>query len=150
VKLYLSSFRIGGEPDTLVSFVAGRTIALIPNALDFVEPAGYEKSTAAAVREVQDLGIDVELLDLKEYFGRERDLEAILQTFGGVWVRGGNTFVLRQAMRLSGFDHAIHEMPADFVYGGYSAGICVLAPDSSALQIGPSGVRGYRCGGGVL
>lgn len=50
-------------------------------------------------------------------------------------MRGGNTFVLRQAMRLSGFETLIRELvDTDFLYGGYSAGVCVLAPSLTGLQ----------------
>lgn len=40
-------------------------------------------------------------------------------------------------MHLSGFDVLLKELlqKEDFVYAGYSAGICVLAPDLKALQI---------------
>lgn len=40
-------------------------------------------------------------------------------------------------MRLSGFDMIFDELrdKDNFVYAGYSAGICVLAPDFKALQI---------------
>ena len=60
-----------------------------------------------------------------------------LKGFGGVFVRGGNTFILRQAMKLSGFDNIFNELldVDDFVYSGYSAGVCVLAPNFKALQI---------------
>ncbi len=40
-------------------------------------------------------------------------------------------------MKLSGFDVILEELlhNDDFVYAGYSAGICVLAPNFHALQI---------------
>lgn len=40
-------------------------------------------------------------------------------------------------MRISGFDEIIKDLMAkdDFVYAGYSAGICILAPDLKSLQI---------------
>lgn len=49
---------------------------------------------------------------------------------GGVYVRGGNTFVLRQAMKLSGCDNLILEIKnrENFLYVAYSAGVCVLTP----------------------
>ncbi|MBA3683123.1 MAG: Type 1 glutamine amidotransferase-like domain-containing protein [Bacteroidetes bacterium] len=60
-----------------------------------------------------------------------------LNALGAVWVSGGNTFVLRQAMKLSGFDKIIHELVKrnDFLYGGYSAGTCVLCNSLKALAI---------------
>ena len=56
-------------------------------------------------------------------------MQTRLDTLGAIWISGGNTFVLRQAMRLSGFDELFESLKArqDFLYGGYSAGICVLS-----------------------
>lgn len=87
------------------------------------------------MKNLSNLGIDVEMLDLQGYFGKKKELKKKIDTLGGVWVRGGNVFVLRQAMKLSGFDEIIKNMGrADFIYGGYSAGICILAPGLKALQ----------------
>ncbi len=74
---------------------------------------------------------------MKKYFGKQRGLEKKLAEFGAVWVNGGNTFVLRQAMRRSGFDNIFNKLlkRKDFVYGGYSAGICILAKDLHGLEI---------------
>jgi len=135
MKLYLSSFRIGNQATKLKAFASGKRIGFIPNALDYVEAEARAKSNAKSIQEVRDLGIDVESLDLKEYFGARTELEAKIGSLGGVWVRGGNTFVLRQAMRLSGFDALITDLAsADFLYGGYSAGACVLASSLDGLQ----------------
>jgi dipeptidase E len=135
MQLYLSSFRIGNQATKLKAFASGKRIGFIPNALDYVEAEARAKSNAKSIQEVRDLGIDVESLDLKEYFGARTELEAKIGSLGGVWIRGGNTFVLRQAMRLSGFDALITDLAsADFLYGGYSAGACVLASSLDGLQ----------------
>jgi dipeptidase E len=135
MRLYLSSYRIGNQPEQLRSLAAGRLLAFIPNAMDHVEAVAREKSNAAALEEVRSVGIAVEPLDLRLYFGRQAALKVELARFGGVWVRGGNTFVLRQAMRLSGFDEiVIAKKSTDFLYAGYSAGVCVLAPRLDGLQ----------------
>lgn len=82
-------------------------------------------------------GFEPEILDLKMYFGKQKELEKKLAELGAVWVNGGNTFVLRQAMRLSSFDKIFNNLlkRKDFLYGGYSAGICVLAKDLHGLEI---------------
>ena len=135
MKLYLSSFRVGNQAVKLRAFASGKLIGVITNALDCVEAEARAKSNAKSVQEVRDLGIDVEVLDLKDYFGARAELEAKIGSLGGVWVRGGNTFVLCQAMRLSGFDELLTDLAsADFLYGGYSAGVCVLAPRLEGLQ----------------
>ncbi len=135
MNFYLSSFRLGGKAADLQDLASGRKLGLIPNAVDCVEPEARERINAVSLAEVSDLGIDVEFLDLKMYLGAKDDLRAKLADLGGVWVRGGNTFVLRQAMALCGFDEALIEVADDdFLYGGYSAGVCVLAPSLDGLQ----------------
>lgn len=135
MTFYLSSFRVGNQAARLKTLTSGKTIGFIPNALDHVDAEARAVSNAKAMQEVLDLGIDMELVDLQSYFDNMAELEVRMATLGGVWVRGGNAFVLRQAMRLSGFDTLITQLvKADFLYGGYSAGVCVLAPRLDGLQ----------------
>ncbi len=135
MRLYLSSYRVGNQPEQLRAFTEGRVLAFIPNAMDHVDAVAREKSNAAALEEVRRVGIDVEQLDLRLYFERQDALRIELARFGGVWVRGDNTFVLRQAMHLSGFDEIVtSKTDTDFLYAGYSAGVCVLAPRLDGLQ----------------
>ena len=136
MKYYLSSYRIGEHGDKLVELSGGGPLAYIPNALDFISPADQVSAQGKNGRDLEAIGVRFEVLDLRDYFSGPDKLASDLPKFSGVWVTGGNTFVLRQAMRLSGFDKAISDLlPTSFVYGGYSAGICVLAPDLRALQI---------------
>ncbi|MCP4404966.1 MAG: type 1 glutamine amidotransferase-like domain-containing protein [bacterium] len=140
MKFYLSSFHLGDQSAQLVRFMAhNKHIAYIPNACDYTN-VDWERRDAAEkfdMESLEHIGLTVEYLDLQEYFGRTDDLRKTLHKFGGVFVRGGNTFILRQAMKLSGFDVIFEELlhHDSFVYAGYSAGICVLAPDFRALQI---------------
>lgn len=136
MKLYLSSFRLGNRPDKLRSMVAGRTVGFVPNALDHLDEAEREKWNGLALAEVNGIGIETAQLDLRDYFGRPEGLADRLGRLGGVWVRGGNAFVLRQAMQLSGFDSLIPDrVGPDFVYAGYSAGVSVLGPRLDGLQL---------------
>jgi dipeptidase E len=87
---------------------------------------------------LKDHGFSAERLDLREYFGT-RNLNLLklkLQSFGLVWVRGGNTFVLRRAMKQSGFDELIIKMLKndELVYGGFSAGACVVGSTLKGLE----------------
>ena len=135
MDLYLSSFRVGERATDLQRLAAGKRIGYVANAVDHVASDPRAESNARSLAEVRNLGLEVEELDLQAYFGAAKDLRAKLSELGGVWVRGGNTFVLRQAMRLSGFDDALVELAAtDFLYGGYSAGVCVLAPSLDGVQ----------------
>ena len=63
---------------------AGRLLGFVPNAPDHVaekERAAWDASTLA---EVRDLGIGVETLDLRHYFGRTSALKRKLQQLVGV------------------------------------------------------------------
>lgn len=136
MKFYLSSYKIGDKSDKLKSLVPkGKKLGFIPNALDYVGAEKRIESNEKNMKDLADLGIDVEMLDLQKYFGKKEELKKKISELGGVWVRGGNTFVLRQAMYLSGFDSIIKSIKRnDFLYGGYSAGACVIAPSLKALQ----------------
>lgn len=141
MKFYLSSYKIGNKERRLKQLIPKekQQIAYIPNALDF-STANHErvkKHIESDIAALRDLGLNIELLDLKVYFGKQNKLKDKIDKLGGVFVSGGNTFVLRQAMKLSGFDKIFKQLikRKDFLYAGYSAGICVLAPDLKALRI---------------
>ncbi len=141
MKYYLSSYKLGNETAKLKEMLkrtSGKFL-YIPNALDYTS-ADPERRTAHNQKDMDDLsqlGATVEILDLKEYFGNEEALKAKLLTVGGVYVSGGNSFVLRQAMYLSGFDNILLSMSDrnDFLYIAYSAGVCVLTPTMKAYAI---------------
>jgi dipeptidase E len=142
MKLYLSSYKLGEQTELLKEWLAGtqKRVGYIPNAFDFTswsDPANRAKHMEFDMNELKGLGFQMELLDLKDYFGKTAELKAKLAELDMLWVSGGNTFVLRQAMRLSGFDQLLGALSAreDFVYGGYSAGCCVLSPTLKGLQI---------------
>ncbi len=140
MKFYLSSFRLGNKSKELVGLMPdNKKIAYIPNACDFSNINWNKKNKweKLDIESLENLGLIVEYLDLKKYFGKVAELRKKLNEFGGIFVRGGNVFILRQAMKLSGFDIIFKELlnKDNFVYAGYSAGICVLAPNFKALQI---------------
>lgn len=141
MKLYLSSYKLGDETETLKKCLASgaKKVGYVPNALDFtgMPPENRMKHMDFDMNELKALGLNVEVLDLRDYFGRRDVLREKLKQLDMLWVSGGNTFVLRQAMRLSGFDELVGELAErdDFVYGGYSAGCCVLSPTLKGLQI---------------
>lgn len=85
---------------------------------------------------LRELAIEVELLDLRDYFGKKDELKEKLEELGAIFVSGGNTFVLRQAMKLSSLDQILPEFKnKDFLYAGYSAAGCVLSSNLRAYQI---------------
>ena len=140
MKFYLSSYKMGRDVPTLRRMMrSNRMIAYIPNATDYsADIKRREEGDRQNLAMLKRAGLRPEVLDLRQYFGRQRELERAIRRFGGVWVRGGNTFVLRQAMRLSGFDQIFRDkltQRRDFVYGGYSAGVCVLSKTLRGLEI---------------
>ncbi len=141
MKLYLSSYKLGEKTETLKQWLASskKRVGYIPNALDFIgmPSENRTKHMDFDMNELKVLGFAVEVLDLRDYFGKKDALREKLAQLDMVWVSGGNTFVLRQAMKLSGFDELVGELAEleDFIYGGYSAGCCVLSPNLKGLQI---------------
>lgn len=139
MKLYLSSYRFGDEPQKLADLVGeNKRIAIIPNALDIYPDSERKETNLQRERDgLVQIGLQPEILDLKKYFGRPEEFESKMREYGGVWVLGGNTFVLRRAYKESGMDTWLQEHKGDkeFVYGGYSAGVCVLSPELKGLEI---------------
>ena len=114
-----------------------RRVALILSAGDAWGDAVHDTRVGEQTAMLRGIGLEAADIDLRKYFGRSKELEGELAGYGSVWVAGGNTFVLRRAMYDSGFDRIITRMLREdaIVYGGYSAGICVLAPSLRGLEL---------------
>ena len=140
MKLYLSSYKLGDKKEELKKWIVEHInkICLIPNSRD-VYPDGERKINGIQedVKELEDLGFDVTVISLKDYFDNNEELYKILKEFNAFYVIGGNTFALRQAMYLSRFDEYLKsiENNPNYLYAGYSAGICVLAKDMHDLDV---------------
>lgn len=137
MRLYLSSFRMGQHPEHLVVLAGeGSRAAVVANAMD---EAAADIRREAVERELQaltELGFRAGELDLRTYFGDEAGLSAELARHDLLWVRGGNTFMLRYALRRVGDDVLPGLLGRDaLAYGGYSAGACVLAPSLHGLEM---------------
>lgn len=145
MRFYLSSYKFGDDIKQFTELLTDNTrLAYIPNAGDGFPDGLSRKYDANVLKEMEDffktnsVTIRIEMVDLRTYFDRQAELKSKLQTFGIIWVRGGNVFVLREAMRKSGFDQAIRELVdegADIVYGGFSAGIVVLSKTLEGIHI---------------
>jgi len=140
MRLFLSSYRFGSHAESLVSLLGGRRAAIIENALDGIHAdmrARYRREVYDPVADFGSLGIAARLLDLRAYFGQPDALRTSLGEVDLVWVMGGNSFVLRRAMKQSGFDIVIRDMlDADTIaYGGFSAGAVVAGPSLRGLEL---------------
>lgn len=140
MKYFLSSYKFGLRPEQLPQlFQENKSIGLIMNAIDFsTEKERIEESLKDQMQSLQDLGLIPFPIDLREYFHAPSDLRKTIHDLGGLWVRGGNTFVLRAAFHLSGLDMILTDYAArnnPFVYAGYSAGVCVLQPSLRGIDL---------------
>lgn len=145
MRLFLSSYLLGTQPEELVGLVGqGRRAAVILNALDH-RPQARPDWLKVQARSLAALGFEVAELDLRHHFdspdglasGLPNGLADILAGLDLVWINGGNTFVLRRAMKQSGFDAAIREaVQRDaLVYAGFSAGAVIASNSLRGLDL---------------
>lgn len=138
MRLYLSSYGIGNHPEELIKIVGeNKKAAVIVNAGDLNTPEGRAERLQQEITNLSNLGFEPEELDLRQYFGKEIELKNRLSQFGLVWVRGGNSFILRRAYTQSGFENIIKDLleKDSLVYGGYSAAICVIQPSMHGTEL---------------
>lgn len=137
--MYLSSYRLGDNPQQLVDlFGDNKRVAVIANSIDFGnDPQRRKDGVQREINDLVKLGLEPEELDLRNYFGKSQDLEKKLSEYGMLWVRGGNTFILRRAFKKSGMDEWLKGQKdnKELVYAGYSAGVCILSPTLKGLEL---------------
>lgn len=139
MRLFLSSEDFGKYPEALVELVGDNTkAAFINNAKDELSFEDRSEKTEEKKHSFHQLGFDVHELDLRSYFGQPNKLEKELKNYGLVWAAGGNTFVLRQAMKSSGLDKVLKKRLAEdsIAYGGSSAGSIVATPSLHGTELG--------------
>ena len=136
--MYLSSFGLGNRPERLLRLLrGGKRAAVVINAKDGSSEEGRAASLARELDALTNLGLDPSELDLRDHFNAPESLGEALHGFDLIWVRGGNTFVLRRALRRSGADAVLAERLAtdSIVYSGFSAGVTVLGPSLRGLEL---------------
>ena len=140
MKLYLSSYRTGNNIDELLKWKEehGNKIFVIPNAVD-VFSDGERKTSGIQdkCKDLETLGFETQVLDLRNFFNKKEELVDYIKGVSAFYVIGGNVFVLRTAMKMSGFDEILLELSKsqDYLYSGFSAGICVLAKDLHGIHL---------------
>ncbi len=137
MRLYLSSFRMGNKPEELVHLADGKKAAIIANATDFKDTADRAASVQLEIDNLSSLGFISDEVDLRDYFGRQGELADMLSKFDVIWVRGGNVFILRRALKISGCDEILRNLLVNdkIAYGGYSAGIDILQPHLHGIEL---------------
>ncbi|CAM5445470.1 hypothetical protein GCM10010329_50890 [Streptomyces spiroverticillatus] len=138
MRLFLSSWKLGDSPDLLDDLAGGaRAAAVVGNALDALPGPHRQQATNRETAMLRDRGYQVTEVDLRDHFGDADTLAERLSAFGVIWVHGGNPFVLRLAMALSGADDILTDLlhRDALVYAGWSAGACVLSPSLRGLEL---------------
>lgn len=152
--LYLSSYKLGEEIDVLRDWIKenGNKIVLIANSRDWSpESQQKEESILRDCASLKEIGFDVKRIDLRKYFGKAEKLKKELEKYNAFYVIGGNLFTLRIAMKYSGFDEFLIEKSNNdkYLYVGYSAGICVLAPKLNGLDLVDEPINPYNSEGAL-
>ena len=143
MRLYLSSHRLGDRAGSLLALLGGgpgARAAVVSNGFDGASAAAreiYRAEVFDPASALNSLGISAESLDLRAYFGDPEGLRKRLTTFDLVWVMGGNSFILRRAMKQSRFDRVIGDMLADdaLIYSGDGAGAAVAGPSLRGFEL---------------
>lgn len=109
------------------------------NAADMEDGPGRADRLQGELAALRELGLEPEELDLRGFFPPTPpgELARALAGTGLLWVRGGNSFVLRRAMRLSGADRLLVDLLRRdaLAYGGYSAGVVMLIPSLRGIEL---------------
>ncbi|MEE2033853.1 Type 1 glutamine amidotransferase-like domain-containing protein [Rhodococcus chondri] len=137
MRLFLSSYRFGSDPARLLQVTRGPgRIAVIANAVDSWPPRARESAVTSDLGPLRKLGFIPEEVDLRDHIDDPESLRAKLSEYASVWVRGGNTFVLRAQLARSGGDAVLTELVRGdrLAYAGYSAGACVVTPTLRGLE----------------
>lgn len=139
MKLYLSSQQFGKDISILKEWIQihGNKILLIFNALDAKGEEKIFMNTKEDKELLEKIGFDVAVMNLRDYFGNPKKLAKEFLNYPAYCVMGGNVFVLRKAMKYSGFDIFLKQISSNpnYLYMGYSAGSCVLSNDLKELAI---------------
>lgn len=136
--LYLSSQKFGDNDDFFKKWINNHNnkILLIFNALDAKGQDKINNNVKEDINLLKQIGFEVTVIDLKEYFDKYNKLKKICQNYNAFCIMGGNVFVLRQAMKYSGFDTFLKEISNNdnYLYIGYSAGSCVISKELDILK----------------
>ncbi|MXQ77316.1 type 1 glutamine amidotransferase-like domain-containing protein [Rhodococcus rhodochrous] len=136
MRLFLSSYRFGTDPDAFVRLGVPGRIAVIANAADAWPASARAAAVTSEMGPLRSLGFEPKEVDLRDHLDDPDSLRQRLSDFTSVWVRGGNAFVLRAQLARSGGDAVLTDLVRSnrLVYGGYSAGACVATPSLRGIE----------------
>jgi dipeptidase E len=138
MKLFLSSYRLGGGEKELKKLLGkAKRACIIMNAVDFEDASTRADKLAFEKSCLESVGLVADELDLRDYFDNNDNLRRKFLSYDFVWTRGGNVFLLRKAFAQSSADVILKELIPEekIIYGGYSAGVCVLSPTLKGIEL---------------
>jgi len=139
MRLFLSSENLGNYPDEFLKLVGpNKRLAFVENAKDDWDAKDRKAKVEEHLKQFKDVGFDVFELDLRDYFGKHQELTKKLSACSGVFVAGGNTFILSRAFRYSGLDKFLYDAVRknELAYGGSSAGSIIATPSLRGSELG--------------
>lgn len=139
MRLFLSSQDLGKYADVAAKMAGkNKKAVFFKNAQDNEPPDVRNFSTPQKKIMFEDAGFEFEEIDLRDFFGKQSGLRGVLNDYSLVWIMGGNTFVLRRALKASGADKLIaHQVKSGKIaYGGESAGSIVATPSLHGTELG--------------
>lgn len=138
MRLYLTADGFGSEPQRLVElFGGGARVAVICNSIDDRVVIERQQAVDREVAHLRKLGFDAAEVDLRRHFAPIADsVRTALDRFDAVWLRGGNSFVLRRALRQSAADIVLTELldVDGIAWGGASAGAIVAGASLRGIE----------------
>lgn len=139
MRLFLSSENLGKYPEEFLDLVGpNKRLAFVENAKDDWSEKDRSEKVREHLKQFKGAGFDVFELDLRDYFGKEKQLQKVLSKCGGVFVAGGNTFILTRAFRYSGLDKILYDAVRknEIAFGGSSAGSIIATPSLHGSELG--------------
>lgn len=150
MRLFLSSENLGNYPEVFLRMLGpNKKLAVVHNAIDYWTANDKQAKVDQHHDQLVGQGFEPIELDLKKFFNKTEELAKILDSFGGIFLFGGNTFILRRAMAYSGLDQILIERLTkdELAYGGSSAGAIIPTPSLRGSELGdePDNVpSGYK------
>lgn len=141
MRLFLSSENLGKFPEEFLNLLGpNKKLALVENAKDDWNTKDRKAKVDEHLEQFEGQGFDVFELDLRDYFGKPEELKKILLKCGGIFIAGGNTFILARALRYSAADRLLYDMVRknEIAYGGSSAGSIMATPSLKGTELGDS------------
>jgi dipeptidase E len=139
MRLFLSSYRAGDHNEQLQSLFGKKAeVAVITNAKDYKSKEERQESVDEVLKFLRDIDFLTKEIDLRLFFDKPQQIEMELQKYSAVWLAGGNTFILKRALRQSGADEVLkHEVRNNnLAYGGESAGAILATPSLHGTEFG--------------